>query len=268
MAVISYDELFDRLREYIDTKITESEQLLSDLFEQHNMEQIGENITEVIKVGDNIEQVLTCAMGIVPIYVCARDIHNINAAPDAAQAALTAERGAENAQRLSSGFATQAWKWAQADEDAPVYDGTHHGFSAYHWAQKAQQIASSERIYAQGNNPRLYFVEENNPNVTRDCIFIYENNKLYFRTAEPGGTPHNDFIVVQNYGTDPSVFEPAGVLKLFHENITWNGNIMWHAGNFTPSTYTDDDFQMMEGRIKELETQVKKLMMEKENGNH
>jgi hypothetical protein len=257
MAVINYDELFDRLKGYIDTKVTESEQLLSELFEQHNMEQIGANITEVIKVGDNIEQVMTCAMGIVPIYVCARDIHNINAAPDAAQAALTAERGAENAQRLSSGFATQAWKWAQADEDAPVYDGEHHGFSAYHWAMKAQQQLSSYlpitggtltgALTIQNQIPEIFFDDTEYPLVDGRVYYNGAQNAIVAQVRDENDTELNRIKIV------PDRVETTSEIYV-------NGQKVIHEG--------DPLVLDMKQRIAALEEQVQKLMMEKENGNH
>src|SRR5690606_5821657 len=63
--------------------------------------------------------------------------------------AETAETNAETAQGLAEDARDDAidardaaYLWAQEDEDTPVNDGTHSGFSAFHWAEKAAASSS------------------------------------------------------------------------------------------------------------------------------
>lgn len=55
--------------------------------------------------------------------------------------AVSAKDTAVSAQTGAVAARNSANEWANAPEDAPVDDGTHQGFSAYHWSRKAQQAA-------------------------------------------------------------------------------------------------------------------------------
>ena len=73
-----------------------------------------------------------------------------NAALQSELNASISEQNAENSAQDSSGHADRAmvyrdcaYLWSSEEEDIPVTDGTHNGFSAYHWAQKAEDVAAA-----------------------------------------------------------------------------------------------------------------------------
>ena len=66
----------------------------------------------------------------------------------ARDAAQTAQTGAETAQAAAGTAATDARLWASEAEDVQVDDGTHQGYSAYHWQAKAAASAAGLNLPA------------------------------------------------------------------------------------------------------------------------
>lgn len=71
-----------------------------------------------------------------------------SAASGSATAAANSASGASTSATTATTKATEAttardnaYKWSQEEEDTPVDDGTHTGYSAYHWSKKAELAA-------------------------------------------------------------------------------------------------------------------------------
>jgi len=122
MAIINYSDLFDRLQEYIDSKIMDVERFL--------------NSEEIKIVAHNIESIVTDADSIDNINLNASNMNHIRTNAENIGFIKTAYPSAEAA-KLSAEFAHQ---WAVNPEDNIVDDGNNPpDYSAYHWAMKAQQ---------------------------------------------------------------------------------------------------------------------------------
>ena len=95
-----------------------------------SVEIVGNNMEEVIIVGENIASVITCATNIVLIS-------NAEGYALAASASATAALVSENL----------AKQWAVEAEDTEVTPGL---YSAYHWAQKAEEIVVASKPVKDG----------------------------------------------------------------------------------------------------------------------
>jgi hypothetical protein len=148
------NQVFDKLKEYIDIKILELDDSLKDLFDSYNLEELVPYLPQILTVSDNITDVITVANGIYSVANCSRNMNYIKFAP---QAASQAEYAADRALASASDalvFRDNAYNWSQAPENLPVDDGEHQGYSSYHWARKAQEVVEADTYYLRdGSQP-------------------------------------------------------------------------------------------------------------------
>lgn len=115
---------------------------------QQNAETAEQNAEAAQQNAETAEQGAVAAQGLAEAAQLAAE-NARDAAIQAKTDAETAETNAETAQGLAEDARDDAidardaaYLWAQEDEDTPVNDGTHSGFSAFHWAEKAAAAAS------------------------------------------------------------------------------------------------------------------------------
>ena len=138
MAIINYNQLFDKLQEYIDYKIGVLEDSLRDLFEEYNLKDIYPYLNEIKTVADNLESIQIIGQNMTDIVVCSENIDAIIKAPDEAERiekyALETEQWYQDTFRSKE----DAQRWSSANHGEEIDDGVHTGYSAYHWSVEAQ----------------------------------------------------------------------------------------------------------------------------------
>ena len=147
MAVVNMDYLFDKLQEYIDTRIESTEFSLKELFDKYGVKIVAENIAQVVTVANSIVEVRLVAHNIGDVINCSDNMAYIKVAPEMAEEAIKAAKAATARKDEARYYKNQAHDWATEEEDVPVNDYMHPiGFSAYHWAQKAS-VFNPEDFY-------------------------------------------------------------------------------------------------------------------------
>jgi hypothetical protein len=142
---VNMQEIFDKLKEYIDTKIDSVEINLTDLFIEHGIKIVADNIAIVESVSNNIVEIKLVGHNIGPIKVCNDNMSYIKVAPQAAQDAI-------NASNLAVEYRDNAFRWSSESEDTIVDDGVRQGYSAYHWAKKAENYNPDDFLKTDGSN--------------------------------------------------------------------------------------------------------------------
>jgi len=145
MAIVNMNQLFDKLKEYIDTKINLMEVELRELFEEYGLKDIKDYLNEIKTVADNIEIIQPIGAHIADIINCSDNMDAIIEAPQNAIDAKNAATVAKDARDSSLLYRDQAEKWSQEEFNIPVDDGTHTGYSSYHYALIS-------KYYSQGLN--------------------------------------------------------------------------------------------------------------------
>jgi hypothetical protein len=54
MALTNMNDVFDKLKEYIDIKVDTASEELEKLFEEYNMAELGPSLPYILTVADNI----------------------------------------------------------------------------------------------------------------------------------------------------------------------------------------------------------------------
>lgn len=106
------------------------------------------------------------------------------ASGSATAAASSASAASASAARsiTAEGF---SYQWASSPENQPVDDGTHQGFSAYHWSKKAEQAAGGGVVsVASGDG-----VDVDNSDVNNPIVALSEASKASLAKAESAVQP-------------------------------------------------------------------------------
>lgn len=94
---------------------------------------VASNIADITAIAGNIDEVYRVGQDIEDVKICAANMTDIIQASDNADAAQIYASNAENS-------SIRAGQWASYPEDETI-PGTGGGYSAYHWAMKAQEFA-------------------------------------------------------------------------------------------------------------------------------
>jgi hypothetical protein len=140
MALINQNMLFDRLKEYIDKKITNLPERVEEILIEYGFKIVAENIDSVKIVAENIDEVIVCANNIDYIIEVAQP-EIIAALPEAAQNALDAMNAAWDAEAealTADSYATEeintfVKEWYSNGDGTFSYIETSH-YSSFHWA--------------------------------------------------------------------------------------------------------------------------------------
>ena len=173
MAILNMNQLFDKLKEYIDTKIDKMEINLRELFEEYGLDEILPYLNEIKTVADNIETIQPIGNNITGLVEIINNMDEILQADENASLAYNSAQDSQLYSSQSRDYRDQAHLWAQEEYNKPVDDGVHQGLSAYHWAMVA-------RFEAQGMTLRGTW----DPN----------------SGSYPVATENGDFWIVSDYG--------------------------------------------------------------------
>jgi len=132
--IMNMNQLFDKLQEYIDTKVGQIEFNLRELFEEYGLNEILPYLNEIKTVADNIEILQPIGENITGLVEIIDNMEEILNADEYALLAKDSAAFANQSAHKALEHRYQAWEWAQQNYNIPVDDDQHTGFSAYHWA--------------------------------------------------------------------------------------------------------------------------------------
>jgi len=141
MAITNMNTLFDKLKEYIDAKISNIEIELRDLFEEYSLKEIVQYLNEIKTVADNLDWIQIVGNDMQSIITTAKNIQPIIDAPEYADRIEQGNEEAEYWHGETKKAKDFAWAWSSENIQVPVDDGIHQGYSAWHWASVAYYIS-------------------------------------------------------------------------------------------------------------------------------
>jgi len=218
MAITNMNELFDKLQQYIDKKITYIENNLEELFEEYGLKEILANLDNIEMVAVNIDAVNTVAIGMNDVITVSRNMDDIEKVPGLLEEITEQVDEAEVWHDLTRAERQIAHRWAQEELNIPVDDGTHTGYSSYHWSK-----------IAESNVYQLQLIGDWNPN----------------DDAYPTPTAHGDYWIVSEYDNSFDNQEwLAGDVLIWQDNVDGQGwihkkeSVHWLQIVGKPSLYT------------------------------
>ncbi len=169
------NELFDKLQEYIDKKITGMENNLEELFQEYGLKTILDNLDSINLVSVNIDAVITTSIGMNDIITVSRNMTDVIKVPELLEQIEEQVNEAEVLYDQTVAERQVAHRWAQEEFQAPVDDGTHTGYSSYHWSRVSES-----------NTYSLTFRGDWDPNTD----------------TYPTANAHGDYWIVSEYDDD------------------------------------------------------------------
>jgi len=162
MAIINMDTLFDKLQEYINRKIGILPETIEELFIEYGLKDVYQALPEIKTISNNIVEVNLVAHNMSDVLLCADNMNYIQAAPNAALTAV--EKAAEAAQSATDAETSKnfSYQWSSENEDTLIDDGVHQGYSAYHWAKKAEEVNPDNFYWRDGSRPLTNHLQGNN----------------------------------------------------------------------------------------------------------
>jgi len=147
MAIVNMNQLFDKLKEYIDTKKEGIEVELRELFEEYGLKEIRPYLNEIKTVADNIAQLIPIGNNLVPLVAIGNNMDAVLAIPQQLADMSDLVTEGEGHYNDTVDEAEFAHRWSQQAFQVPVEHpndvGNPLGFSAYHWSEIAKAEASA-----------------------------------------------------------------------------------------------------------------------------
>ena len=156
MAIINQNELFDRLRQYIDEKITNLPDSIAQVLEYYGYKEVSDNMDSVLIVAENIDQVKLVA-GVSDEILAISDPLVLAAIVDAEANAIISHKASMTSQAeamTSESYATEAFnvfvvEYLYDDATDTIISYTTSEFSAWHWSEVSR--LSAEGLKWQGS---------------------------------------------------------------------------------------------------------------------
>jgi hypothetical protein len=224
--MVNMNELFDKLQEYIDQKITGIESGLEEMFIEYGLKEIQPYYDEIQIGSNNIDAVARVAIDIQSVNTVATNIDEILLAPDHIDEMKAIRTDVQVLHDSTVEYNENAYDWSTAPQGQEVNDGTHTGYSSFHWSKVAENVVAGfifmglwsplDGAFPVASEHGEYWLV--NESGYFENVFYAVNDKLIWSTND---VPTGEFIHYQNVTEWVSIInEPEFYKPEQHEHDT------------------------------------------------
>jgi len=147
MAIMNMNQLFDKLQQYIDTKIDDLAVELEDLFIEYGLKEIKPFLDEIKIVADNIDTLAPIAENLPALVDIGENMDSVLAIPGQLVEMEDKVVEGNSYYKATIDEAEFGKRWSQNPISDPVthpdYPDAELGFSSYHWSEVSRGEASA-----------------------------------------------------------------------------------------------------------------------------